>query len=85
MIERKATGRIRYRVEKPWFRKHMLVLQVQIHVTGYSIEYPGMPVDVDEKYWRDADTTDLPGWHFGVEAQETRHGSRRGRLRVRSW
>lgn len=59
MIKRELTGRKRLRMEKRWFGESLLVLQVEVHVTGYSIEYPGTPVDVDMKLWRDATTQDV--------------------------
>jgi hypothetical protein len=51
------TGKTRYRIERRgWWRpRNMVVLQIE--VTGYDIEWPGMMVD--HTFWRDARFTDL--------------------------
>ena len=55
------TGAKRHRVETSWFRKPLVVLQVEVHAKGYdySEPYSGGAVDVDHCYWRDAQVQDI--------------------------
>jgi hypothetical protein len=50
------TGAKRHRVETSWFRKPLVVLQVEVHAKGYD---PGFGTDVDYSYWRDARVEDI--------------------------
>jgi hypothetical protein len=56
------TGAKRHRVETRWFRKPLVVLQVEVHAKGYDpgfgLPYP-MGTDVDYHYWRDAQVQDI--------------------------
>jgi len=61
MTKREMTGKMRCRLHKRLFGEPLLVLQVEIHETGFTVEYPGCEFEVDEKYWRDAKATDLLG------------------------
>jgi hypothetical protein len=55
------TGAKRHRVETRWFRKPLVVLQVEVHAKGYEVlAHPyGMGQDVDHRYWRDAQVQDI--------------------------
>lgn len=63
MRTEKLTGRKRYRVHKSIFGKHLLVLQLEEHVTGTSFDMePNGWVDsrdYDFKHWRDANIEDI--------------------------
>ena len=50
------TGAKRHRIETRWFRKPLVVLQIEWHAKGYSVD---MEYDVDYKYWRDAQVEDI--------------------------
>lgn len=56
------TGKRRHRLYKPWFRAPVLVLQVEMRVTGVEWRYSPYDVDrveVDNTFWRDATAEDL--------------------------
>lgn len=59
------TGRYRFREQKRWGRKSMLVLQVEIAAEAHS--YPDMIRDVIR--WRDGTTEDLLG--LGITGDAT--------------
>lgn len=61
MINEKLTGRTHHRLHKPLFGKPLLVLQVEVHVTGYECT-PDSIADraVDHTIWRDARVEDIP-------------------------
>lgn len=61
MITYKLTGKTRHRIETFWFRKPLLVLQVEIHRKGFQVmdSYGGMSQDFDDYIWRDAKLEDL--------------------------
>lgn len=60
MVERKLTGRMRYRTHKRWRGEPLLVAQVEVHASGYYIDHTGT-MDVDDTYWRDATVSDFIG------------------------
>ena len=54
------SGRTRHRLNVSRFGKPTLVLQVEIHCTGYEItDAYGSSVDRDDYYWRDATVEDI--------------------------
>lgn len=54
------TGAKRHRVETRWFRKPLVVLQVEMHAKGHSYTaYLGLGHNIDYKYWRDAQVEDI--------------------------
>jgi hypothetical protein len=67
------TGAKRHRVETRWFRKPLVVLQVEVHAKGFDLftrPYGMQDVgqDVDHRYWRDAQVQDIT-----EEKQHERH------------
>lgn len=53
-LRHKPTGKIRYRLLQRWFRRPLLVLQIEVE--GFVEEYS--PVSIDgsiQKYWIDAE------------------------------
>lgn len=57
--KQKLTGRTRHRVVRRFIGEPYLVLQVEVHETGYGIDEHGVTPDVDYKFWRDAVVEDL--------------------------
>lgn len=55
----KLTGQKRVRIQKRLFRQPLLVVQVEVHEKGYKFDYDGDSYNVDYKYWRDAQVTDV--------------------------
>ena len=55
------TGATRHRVETRWFRKPLVVLQIEVHAKGNEVlDHPYYTVkDVDHRYWRDAQVQDI--------------------------
>jgi hypothetical protein len=59
MVTSTYTGRTRLRLYKPLFRKPLLVLEVEIRVTGYQVtDANGGGRDLDYTHWRDATIED---------------------------
>lgn len=58
-IQTTYTGKRRVRIQKRLFRQPLLVLQVEVHEKGYDFDPAGDTYDVDYKYWRDAEVTDV--------------------------
>lgn len=57
------TGRTRYRIQTRWFRKPLLVLQVEVHTEGVTYDHSN-PYDYDGRpyvhdAYRDATVEDL--------------------------
>lgn len=60
MILHTLTGRKRHRTHKPFGKPILLVLQLELHVTGYEVlDAYGGCVERDDYVWRDATTADL--------------------------
>jgi hypothetical protein len=61
MISYQLTGKTRYRVETRWFKKPLLVVQVEIHRKGSEVtdSYGNWTLDFDDYIWRDAKLEDL--------------------------
>ena len=61
MISYQLTGKIRHRIETRWFKKPLLVLQVEIHRKGSGVmdSNGGRTLDFDDYIWRDARLEDL--------------------------
>ena len=61
MITYQLTGKTRYRMESRWFKKPLIVVQVEIHRKGWEVmdSYGGMTQDFDDHIWRDARLEDL--------------------------
>lgn len=56
------TGRIRFRhFSRWWYSQGVLVLQVELHTTGYVHTEYDTCIDVDRLHWRDARAEDLAG------------------------
>lgn len=53
------TGRSRVREQKRWFAQSMLVMQVEVRVTGTETDWVGGARVLDYTEWRDAQITDL--------------------------
>lgn len=53
------TGKTRYREQKRWFCRTMLVLQVEERAFGISYNPYGKGLPVDALYWRDATVSDI--------------------------
>lgn len=53
-----ATGRTRFRILTRWFRKPLLVLQVEYHCMGSATSLTGVRERYDYTVWRDAHTVD---------------------------
>ena len=61
MITYQLTGKTRYRVETRWFKKPLLVVQVEVHRKGSEVmdSYGNWSMDFDDCIWRDARFEDL--------------------------
>jgi hypothetical protein len=58
-VTRKLTGKTRHRIETRLFRQPLLILQVEVHDSGYRLDGWGGTDTVDEHYWRDATVEDM--------------------------
>jgi hypothetical protein len=61
MITYKLTGKSRYRIETRWFKKPLVVMQVQLHRKGSEPidSYGNWSMEFDDYVWRDAQLEDL--------------------------
>ena len=60
MLKCEATGRTRHRIHTQLCKSPVLVLQVEIHVTGYEVlDAYGGGLDRDGYHWRDATVGDV--------------------------
>jgi len=61
MIAYQLTGKTRYRVETRWFKKPLLVVQVELHRKGSEItdSHGNWSMEFDDYIWRDARLEDL--------------------------
>jgi len=63
MIKSTLTGKIRFStIDKGWFGKEKLCLEVEVHEKGWYVDSNGGvidTVDVDNFQWRDARVEDL--------------------------
>ena len=61
MITYQLTGKTRYRIETRWFRKPLIVVQVEVHKKGSEVmdANGGRTLDFDEHIWCDARLEDL--------------------------
>jgi hypothetical protein len=60
MLTHTKTGNVRVRLDKRLFRKPLLVLQCEWHITGYQVhDSCGSGMSYDYTEWRDAAVHDL--------------------------
>ena len=61
MITYKLTGKSRYRIETRWFKKPLIVVQVEVHRKGSepTDSYGNWSIEFDDYIWRDARLEDL--------------------------
>lgn len=63
MNRAEPTGRYRFRIEKRWFKKPLLVLQIEVRWGDGPPDFHGLPKWLAGTGWRDAEVADY--WlHF---------------------
>lgn len=58
MSQSTLTGRWGFRIHKPWFRKPVMVLQVEVEFERWNGDWGGMAGCDIVKVWRDADVNE---------------------------
>lgn len=59
MVTHTLTGAKRHRVYTRMFRSPLLVLEVEVHVSGYQPDAHGGGLQLDHKIWRTATLEDI--------------------------
>jgi uncharacterized protein YcaQ len=74
MVKVELTGKTRARAISRWFRRPLLVLQIEVRTHGYEVlDAMGNGHDVDRLDWRDARVEDLEELHSLWTAAAVEH------------